>query len=167
MDVCMRTPVFQCRLMDFIKETEGCFNSGYHMASDMEWKTYDDLRSSEMQFTVGSNNALYFPQSHFILLFLTEKRLGHQLPWNALSSQCSSVCSWILVYDHRRHTILSLHWPLALKQYPRDHFNSSHNESLWSQDTKSPFRPAFPQSFLCILSVSLCTTSRFYTGIRM
>lgn len=34
-----------------------------------------------MQFTVESNNPLYFPLSQFILLFLTEKQgLGHQLP---------------------------------------------------------------------------------------
>lgn len=61
-----------------------------------------------MQFTAESNNSLQFPLSLFILLSLTEKQgLGHQLPWNVLSPQYSSVGFWILVYVLHRVSILS------------------------------------------------------------
>lgn len=75
----------------------------------MEWKTYDDLRSSlsVMQFIVESNNRLYFPLSQCILLFLAEKQgLGHQLPSKALSAAVCVSEFWSLITS-----ILSLHCP--------------------------------------------------------
>lgn len=153
----------------FYEETEKhCFNSGYRIASNTQWKTCDDLRSalSMMQFPKESNNPHFLPLAQAILRFLTEK-LGRHLPRIQLTPRYSSVCFWILMSGHLRVTTLSRHRPRLWGSIPGIILIvaimnlSDHRE--WNPLSVLPLFSRSP----CILSVSLCSTSHFYIAIRM